>query len=125
MNALVFWAAAVCGGLGAATRFAIDSAVLNRVRLAFPWVTLAINVSGSFVLGVLSAWLTFTLGAPAWILLLCAGFLGGYTTFSTTSHDSVRLLTERRYAASLFNLLGTLLATCAAAAFGLWCGSLL
>lgn len=124
MSALLFWAVAVCGGLGAATRFAIDSTVINRVRLAFPWVTFFINVTGSFALGLLTAWLTGALGAPEWVLLLAAGFLGGYTTFSTTSYDTIRLLNERRYSASLLNLFGTLLAGLAAAALGLWCGSL-
>ncbi|WP_104111496.1 fluoride efflux transporter CrcB [Arthrobacter sp. N199823] len=125
MNAFLFWAVAVCGGLGAATRFSIDSAVINRVRLAFPWVTFSINVTGSFALGLLTAWLTGALAAPEWVLLLGAGFLGGYTTFSTTSYDTIRLLNERRYIASLLNLFGTLLAGVAAAALGLWCGSLL
>ncbi|WP_218712036.1 fluoride efflux transporter CrcB [Arthrobacter sp. BF1] len=125
MNAFLFWAVAVCGGLGAATRFSIDSAVINRVRLAFPWVTFSINVTGSFALGLLTAWLTGALAAPEWVFLLGAGFLGGYTTFSTTSYDTIRLLNERRYIASLLNLFGTLLAGVAAAALGLWCGSLL
>lgn len=125
MNPWLFWAAAACGGLGAATRFAVDSTIINCVRLAFPWVTLAINVTGSFALGLLTAWLAGTLGAPGWVLLLCAGFLGGYTTFSTTSYDTVRLLNEKRFAASLLNLLGTLVAGVGAAALGLWCGSLL
>lgn len=125
MNVLLFWAVAACGGLGAASRFAIDSAILNRMRMSFPWVTFAINVSGSFALGLLTAWLNGALAAPAWMLLLSAGFLGGYTTFSTTSYDTVRLLKERRVAASFLNLLGTLVSGVGTAALGLYCGSLL
>lgn len=125
MNILLFWAVAACGGLGAATRFAIDSAVLNRMHMSFPWVTFAINISGSFALGLLTAWLSGTFAAPAWVLLLGAGFLGGYTTFSTTSCDTVRLLKERRFAASFLNLLGTLVAGVGAAALGVYCGSLI
>lgn len=125
MNALLFWSVAACGGLGAATRFAIDSAILNRMRMSFPWVTFAINISGSFALGLLTAWLSGALEAPAWVLLLGAGYLGGYTTFSTTSYDTVRLLKERRFVASFLNLFGTLMAGVGAAAFGLYCGSLL
>ncbi len=124
MTALLFIAVAVAGGAGAATRFAVDSAVLNRVRLGFPWVTLGINVTGSFTLGLLTALAAVSILAPIPALSLCAGFLGGYTTFSTTSNDSVRLLREKRYGASLANLAGTLFACLVAAAAGLGVGSL-
>lgn len=124
MSFALFLAVSLAGGLGAATRFSVDSAILNRFRMGFPWVTLAINVSGSFALGLLTSLAAGTLLPGDWALALGAGFLGGYTTFSTTSNDSLRLLQEKRYGASLGNLMGTLAAAVAAAALGLGLGSL-
>ena len=57
-------------------------------------------------------------------LPVAAGFLGGYTTFSTNSYETVRLLGEKRYVASLANAVGTLLAAVVAAGLGYWVGSL-
>ena len=56
--------------------------------------------------------------------MLGTGFLGGYTTFSTASFETVRLLQERRWAAGLVNGIGTLVVSTATAAFGLWLGGL-
>lgn len=124
MTPLVFVALAVAGGLGAAARFAVDGVIGTRVRSIFPWATFAINVSGSLVLGMLTALVAGHLLPAVWSLVAGAGFLGGYTTFSTNSYETVRLLGEKRYVASLANAVGTLLAAVGAAALGYWVGSL-
>ncbi|MBP2415011.1 CrcB protein [Arthrobacter stackebrandtii] len=124
MSVWLFLAAAVAGGLGAATRFALDSSIINKFHLNFPWTTFAINVSGSLALGFLASLAAGALVPEGMLLLLGTGFLGGYTTFSTTSFDTVRLLQEKRHLASLANAMGSLAAGVGAAALGYWCGSL-
>jgi CrcB protein len=84
-------------GLGGALRHAVNLACARAFGLAFPWGTLAVNVIGSFAMGLLAGWLAFRAGT-AWSqavrLLLTTGVLGGFTTFSAFSLDAV-LLWER------------------------------
>ncbi|MCU6479153.1 fluoride efflux transporter CrcB [Arthrobacter sp. A2-55] len=123
MTPLVFVALSVAGGIGAAARFLVDGLVRSRFRTVFPWATFAINVSGSLLLGLLTALAGASVLPTQWSLILGTGFLGGYTTFSTASYETVRLLGERRWVASLASGLGTIVACVAAAALGYWAGS--
>ena len=80
---------------------------------------MAINVSGSLVLGLLTGLVLFH-GAPATVTLVAGtGFCGGYTTFSTASFETVRLVQRGAHAAALGSALGTLAAALGAAALGL------
>ena len=124
MTPLVFAAVALAGGLGAAARFALDGTIGSRLHTVFPWATFMINTSGSLVLGLVTALAAGHLLPQELALILGTGFLGGYTTFSTTSYETVRLLGERRYGTSLANTLGTLAAAVGAAGLGYWAGSL-
>lgn len=84
----------VLGGLGAVARFAVDGAVRHRWGTVFPLGTATVNVSGSFLAGLLSgAALAGVLGGPA-AAAAVTGFCGGYTTFSTAMTDSVRLVRD-------------------------------
>lgn len=109
---------AVAGGVGAALRFVLDGAVRQAVGARWPWGTALINVSGSFLLGLLTGLAGRGL-PPELLLVLGTGLLGGYTTFSTASVETVRLLQQRRVAASLTYGLGVLVITIAAALLGL------
>ena len=109
---------AVAGGGGAGLRFVVDGAVRGAVGARLPWGTALINVSGSFLLGLLTGLVTLGM-PPAVLAVLGTGLLGGFTTFSTASVETVRLLQQRRYAASLGYGLGVLLLSIAAAALGL------
>ncbi len=81
-----------------------------------------INISGSLILGLLTG-LTIAHLLPDTVrLVVGTGFLGGYTTFSTASFETVRLVQERRVPAALLYGLGTLLATTAVAGLGLVIG---
>lgn len=112
---------ALGGGLGAAARFAVDQWVPARLRERFPWGILIINLSGSFVLGILTG---AVLAEPLWSVL-ATGFLGGYTTFSTASLDTARMILERRPAAALLNGLGMLVGAVALALLGIALGAAL
>ncbi|GGC44418.1 fluoride efflux transporter CrcB [Brevibacterium sediminis] len=124
MTPLVFVALAAAGGLGASSRMLIDGLIKSRMSTALPWGTIIINVSGSLMLGLLTGLAGANLLPQAWHLVLGTGFLGGYTTFSTASFETVRLLQERRWAAGLVNALGTLVFATTAAAIGMWLGGL-
>ena len=95
----IIWAIAIGAAVGGVTRQFVGSAVQLRFGSALPWGTLLINVSGSFLLGLIVryALATPTVG-PATRALLTTGFCGGYTTFSTFSVETVALLDDGRYA---------------------------
>ena len=109
----------VAGALGAVSRFALDGVVRARYAPRFPYGTLLVNVSGSVLLGVLTGLVLFHGAAGEVRTVLGAGFCGGYTTFSTASVETVRLVQERRPLAALGNAAGTLLLTLLGAAAGL------
>lgn len=124
MNPLVVIALSVAGGLGAVVRLVFDGFLRSRVKVAFPLGTTVINVTGSLLLGFVTG-LALTHAMPLeWRLILGTGFLGGYTTFSTASFETVRLAQEGRYAAALGNGLGMFALAVLAAGAGLWLGSL-
>ena len=86
------------GAIGACARFLIGNAV------AFPFGTLTVNVLGSFLMGVAFVLLTER-GLERWILVMMPGILGGFTTFSTFTLDTLRLYeTGRTLAAGSYVL---------------------
>lgn len=109
---------AIAGGVGAALRFVVDGLVRDRLGGRLPWGTAIINVSGSFLLGLLTGLATRGLTADV-VLVLGTGLLGGYTTFSTASVETIRLLQQRRIGASLLYGVGVLVVSVAAALLGL------
>jgi CrcB protein len=83
------------GGLGAALRHGVNIAVARMLGTAFPYGTLLINITGSFIMGLVAAYFAFKGDASQhWRLFLTTGILGGYTTFSAFSLDAA-LLYER------------------------------
>lgn len=80
------------GFLGAVARYQLDGLIERHNRGTFPWGTLVVNLSGCFVLGLLSTLLAGRFVAdPTLRIALTVGFLGAYTTFSTFSLQAVRL----------------------------------
>jgi fluoride exporter len=114
---------AVAGGLGAVSRFILDGFIRSRGRLAFPLGTMIINVTGALLLGLVSGLVLRGALPVDWRVVGGIGFLGGYTTFSTASFETVRLLQERRLVAALLNGLGMLVLACVAAGLGLFLGT--
>ena len=111
------------GFAGAITRYLVDGAVADRTGGGFPWGTLVINATGSFVLGLLFALTAERAILPADIRgPLMIGFLGAYTTFSTWMLESWGLIESGSYAAALANLGGSIVIGLVAVAAGLIIG---
>ncbi|GAC1329990.1 MAG: hypothetical protein NVSMB13_17830 [Mycobacteriales bacterium] len=110
---------AVAGAIGAPARYLLDGWLTRRLRRGFPWGTFVVNVSGSLLLGLVAG-LGLYHGLPHTPrLLLATGFCGAYTTFSTFSYETVRLVETGSTAGAVANTLGSLLAGLLAAAAGL------
>ena len=129
----------LAGALGAVGRFVVDGAItratvarskvgngkIGRSKVGhgrspvFPWATVVINVTGSFLLGVIAGLVTYQSVAPEWQVIVGTGFCGGYTTFSTASFESVRLAQQRRPGLFAANAFGSLVASVGACALGL------
>jgi CrcB protein len=112
---------AVAGGVGAVSRFVIDGIVRTRIAIMFPLGTMIINLSGSLLLGLLAG--LVTAGLPTEVQVLAGtGFLGGYTTLSSASVETVRLIQERRGAAVIANGIGMVILATALAFTGMIIG---
>ena len=109
----------VAGAAGAVGRYELDRAVADRSRGVFPWGTLVINVSGSLLLGVITGLALHHGLSSSDKIVLGTGFCGAYTTFSTFTFETVRLVEEGALAEALRNAAGTLVACAGAAAAGL------
>lgn len=101
-------AAAGGGAIGAMARYAVDLAA-DRLGVALPWGTLAINVVGCVLMGIL---VSYVLAHPArhllWRPFLGVGVLGGFTTFSAFAGDAVLLADGGAWAASAAYVVATL-----------------
>lgn len=126
MNALELLLVSLGGGVGAALRFWLDGLVKARVRGTapggFPLGTFVINVSGSLVLGVLTGLGESWALGPSMVAVLGTGMMGGYTTFSTASVETVQLLRSGKTRTAVLNGLGMLVVSVGAAALGLLIG---
>lgn len=86
------------GGLGSALRFAVQQLLHERILpYSFPWATFAVNIAGSFLIGLFYALTARYQLSPEVRLLLTTGFCGGFTTFSTFSNDGVQMIQKGAY----------------------------
>ena len=103
-------AIALAGALGALARWGLDEWIERRGGL-FPWGIFAVNVSGAFLIGFLVTWMEPRFEQTTWLRSgVLVGLLGAYTTFSTLSLDSYRLLDAGHVGTALANTLGSLTA---------------
>lgn len=102
---------ALAGSVGALARYGLEGVVARAMPGAFPWGTFAVNVTGSFALGLVFTLLTERSTVDPWVRsTMTIGFLGAYTTFSTLSLETYRLLEDGALALALANALGSLVA---------------
>jgi CrcB protein len=109
----------VVGGFGAVLRFLVDRAVSSRTRGPFPFGTFVVNISGAFLLGLLSGLAL----SPHLALLMGTAFVGSYTTFSTWMLETQRLTEERQVWPAVANIVVSLALGLAAAWLGLSIGA--
>lgn len=114
---------AVAGGLGALARYQVTGVIAQRQRSLFPYSTLVVNVSGSFLLGTLVG-LVLTGRLPeSWLVWGGVGFLGAFTTFSTFTYETAQLIEERAWRHAGWNVAVSGPLSFAAAALGYLAGS--
>ena len=109
---------ALGGGVGAALRFLVESFVAARTSGRFPWGVVLVNVTGSFAIGLAVA----RIEPGTALTVATAGLLGGYTTFSTASLDTARLVLRGRGGRAVAHAAGTAVACVTAAWLGLVLG---
>lgn len=111
------------GFLGAIARYLLDARITAWTGGAMPWGTFAVNMSGSFVLGVLFALVVERAALPADLRApLLIGFLGSYTTFSTLALESWRMIEDGAWLYATANLGGSILIGVAAVVAGVTIG---
>lgn len=97
MNGLIL--VALGGGIGAAGRYLLGNTMSRFMGSTFPWGTLTANVLGGFAMGLLVGWLAFKVsGGENFRLFIGVGVLGGFTTFSSFSFESLRMIENKAYA---------------------------
>ncbi len=105
MNYLII---GIGGFLGAIARYEIAVWIGQRWGRSFPLGTFVINVTGSFLIGLLMTLMTEKIiENPQWRLLLVVGFLGAYTTFSTFEYETGALLRDREWMYAGLNVIGS------------------
>ena len=105
----MFLFVALGGAVGASARYAVGMLMLQFGGGQFPWGTFAVNVAGSFILGILAACLAYSWSpSPELRAFLVISVLGGFTTFSAFSLDVLMLVERQRFDLSAMYMFGTL-----------------
>jgi CrcB protein len=118
---------AVGGALGAVARFWMSGFVARRVGETFPWGTLAVNVSGAAIIGIVAGRLLdsglLTLDSPLWLGMV-TGILGSFTTVSSFSLQTMALMRSGEWARAGWNVAASLTLCLGAAAGGFALGAM-
>lgn len=111
---------ALGGALGASGRHLLGMATLKTLGPDYPYGTMAANVIGGFLMGVLAGWLALKVsGSENFRLFLGVGLLGGFTTFSAFSLDAVLMYEKKAYGALMSYVGGSVILSILALAIGL------
>ncbi len=98
---------AVGGSLGALARYGVSTLVYHLAGETFPWGTLLVNLSGSFLIGMFLELFDTAVVPPVWRSFFTIGFLGAYTTFSTYTLETVNLLRDGELRLAAVNVLAS------------------
>jgi len=121
MSFMILLAVAVGGAIGSLLRYFVAGTIQSAAWPGYPWGIFFVNISGGFIMGVI-----VELGAlklqmsPELRALLTVGILGGYTTFSTFSLDSVLLIERGQYGTAAIYVVGSTALSILALFGGLW-----
>jgi fluoride exporter len=113
---MIWLGVVLAGGVGAVLRFLVDRAVARRAARSFPFGTLAVNISGAALLGLLGGLALSRHTA----LLAGTAFVGSYTTFSTWMLETQRLSEERQVRNAVANIVVSIMLGIGAVLFGQW-----
>ena len=111
---------ALGGGIGAVGRYFAGKAMFALAGGAFPWGTLAVNVLGGLLMGILTEVLALRGGNEALRLFMAVGVLGGFTTFSSYSLELVLMLEKGQFSTAALYAAGSMIASVLALVCGLW-----
>jgi CrcB protein len=113
------------GAVGTGARYLTSVWALRLFGPGFPYGTLIVNVTGSFLLGVIMhVGLTSELLSPTLRVVLASGLMGGFTTYSSFNYETLQYVQDGRWGLAAANLGVTVLACLLAGALGLWAGRL-
>ncbi|MHB8958080.1 MAG: fluoride efflux transporter CrcB [Candidatus Limnocylindrales bacterium] len=103
---MTYLAISIGAVLGANFRYLLGGWISDRWGTSFPVGTFVINVTGSFVIGIVLTLVTERLAAPSWVRpMIAIGFLGSYTTFSTFSYETLALARDGAWVMAGLNVL--------------------
>ncbi len=120
-----WWAVALGGALGSVGRYATAQWAIRYLGLYLPWGTLIVNAAGSFIIGIVWMLVQNRLQSHSELirLFLMVGFLGGFTTFSTFSLDTIQYLSGGQWLRASLNIALNLAFCLLGVAAGLGLGS--
>ena len=114
---------ALGGALGSVARYAVGALAAQFLGPAFPWGTLLVNLTGSFLIAlVMHLALTGTVISLELRIFLTTGIMGGFTTYSSFNYETLALLNQRAYWLAGLNLAATVLGCLVAGVLGLAAG---
>ena len=108
------------GAVGSLARYLIGTASLRALGPDYPWGTLAVNLIGGFLMGLLAGLLARTGGSEQTRVLIGVGLLGGFTTFSAFSLETARMIETGQWATALGYALASVIGSVAALFAGLY-----
>ena len=120
MSPLAWLAFLAAGAVGAPARYLVDGLVADRVEGVFPWGTLAVNATGSLILGLLTGLSLYHAFPTTPKVVLGTGFCGAYTTFSTFAFETMALTRQRDHLPAALNAFGSVAAGVIAATRPCW-----
>jgi len=123
---MLFWLAIAAGGaVGAMARYALTIWVDQALREAWPWGTFVVNATGSLLIGIAIMYFQRIPSSPEARALIIVGGLGGFTTFSTYTYETLMLIRDGDVLRGVLYAMGSLLVGVGAAALGMVAGGVL